>query len=86
MRAYQDPSRVGQTITVNYAVAVIAPGSGTPTGTVTVTDGTVSCQSTVGAGSCPLFPTTAGAKTLTATYAGDGNFSGSTSAGVGHQV
>lgn len=79
-------SRVGQNVTVFYSVAVSAPGSGTPTGMVTVTDGTVSCQSTVGAGSCQLAPTTAGSKTLTATYAGDGNFTGSTSAGVSHTV
>ncbi|MEP7325463.1 MAG: Ig-like domain repeat protein [Gemmatimonadota bacterium] len=81
-----DPSRVGQNFTVTYAVSVIAPGSGTPTGTVTVSDGTTSCQQTVGAGGCQLASTASGAETLTATYAGDGNFSGSASAGTAHQV
>jgi LPXTG-site transpeptidase (sortase) family protein len=81
-----DPSVVGQAVTVNYAVAVTAPGSGAPTGNVTVTDGVDSCTGTVAAGSCNLTFTSAGAKTLTATYAGDANFSGSVSTGVPHQV
>ncbi|MGH7567794.1 MAG: Ig-like domain-containing protein [Gemmatimonadales bacterium] len=81
-----DPSAVGQAYTVSYSVAVSAPGSGTPTGTVTVSDGIVSCIATVAAGSCALASTTAGGKTLTATYAGDGNFAGSASTGVAHTV
>lgn len=41
-----------------------------PSGTVTITDGTVSCDSTVsnGEASCSLTSTTAGTKTITATY------------------
>ncbi len=81
-----DPSVVGQAVTVNYSVAVSAPGTGTPTGNVTVSDGTNSCTGTVAAGSCSITFTSAGAKTLTATYAGDSTFNGSTSAGVSHQV
>ena len=81
-----DPSVVGQAVTVNYSVAVTSPGAGTPTGNVTVSDGTVSCTGTVAAGTCSITLTSAGAKTLTATYAGDGNFAGSTSAGAPHQV
>jgi hypothetical protein len=81
-----DPSTTGQSVTVNYTVSVNAPGAGTPTGNVTVSDGTVSCTGTVAAGTCSLTFTTAGAKTLTATYAGDANFSGSTSAGEPHTV
>ena len=72
-----DPSAVGQTITVNYSVTVNAPGMGTPTGTVTVSDGVNSCMGTVAAGTCNVALTTAGARTLTATYAGDANFAGS---------
>ena len=71
-----DPSVVGQPYTVNYTVVVNAPGAGTPTGTVTVSDGTANCSASVAAGGCSLTSTTAGAKTLTATYAGDVNFSG----------
>jgi hypothetical protein len=81
-----DPSSVGQAVTVNYTVAVTSPGSGTPTGNVTVSDGTDSCTGTVAAGTCSITLNTAGARTLTATYAGDGNFTGSTSAGAPHQV
>ena len=79
-----DPSVVGQTITVAYTVA--PQFSGTPTGTVTVSDGVNSCMATVAAGQCNLALTTAGARTLTATYAGDTNFNGSASAGASHQV
>ena len=81
-----DPSSVGQAVTVNYAVAVTLPGAGTPTGNVTVSDGTDSCTGTVAAGTCSITLNTAGARTLTATYAGDGNFTGSTSAGAAHAV
>jgi hypothetical protein len=81
-----DPSVVGQPYTVSFLVGVNAPGSGTPTGTVTVSDGTgATCSAAVAAGSCALTSTTAGAKTLTATYAGDGNFNGSAGTAA-HQV
>jgi uncharacterized repeat protein (TIGR01451 family) len=80
-----DPSVVGQPVAVNFTVVANAPGSGTPTGNVTVSDGTVSCTGSVAAGSCTLIPTTAGAKALTATYAGDSNFNGGSDT-EGHQV
>jgi hypothetical protein len=81
-----DPSAVGQSVTVQYDVSVNAPGSGTPTGSVTVGDGTISCTGTVAAGQCSVTFTSAGAKSLTATYAGDSDFNGSTSAGEAHTV
>ena len=75
---------MGQPVPVTFTVTG-APG--TPTGNVTVSDGTgATCIGTVAAGTCNLASTTAGAKTLTATYAGDATHSGSTSAGVGHTV
>ncbi len=81
-----DPSAVGQAVTINYTVTVSPPGSGTPTGNVTVTDGDGnSCVGTVAAGSCTLTPTAVGPKTLTASYAGDANFN-SSSGTVSHQV
>jgi Ca2+-binding RTX toxin-like protein len=66
----------------------VAPvsGSGTPTGTVTVSDGTVSCTGTVVAGQCSLTFTSAGAKSLTASYSGDSDFNASTSAAEPHTV
>jgi len=73
------PTVVGEPVVVNFTVVPSGAGSGTPTGNVTVSDGTgATCVGSVAsAGSCILIPTTAGPKTLTATYAGDGNFNGS---------
>jgi hypothetical protein len=80
-------SVVGQAITVNFTVSVTAPGAGSPTGTVTVNDGTgASCNASVAAGSCQLTSTTAGTKTLVGTYSGDANFTTSASLGNSHPV
>ncbi len=81
-----DPSNVGQSVTVNFSVAPVAPGGGTPTGNVTVSDGVDSCTGTVSAGTCNISLNTPGARILTATYAGDGNFNSSTSTGEPHDV
>src|SRR5207249_1325377 len=78
-----NPSVTGQGIAVTFSVTSTA---GTPTGNVSVSDGVVTCVASVAAGGCTLTPSTAGAKTLIATYAGDGDFAGSTSPGVGHTV
>lgn len=64
-----DPSLVGQQVLVNYAVTAAA---GIATGTVTVSDGLSSCSGSVAAGSCSLAMFVAGARTLTASYRGDG--------------
>jgi len=71
---------------VSFTVSASAPGSGTPTGNVTVSDGTDNCTGTVAAGFCLLASTTGGNKSLVASYAGDGNYATSTSAGVAHSV
>src|SRR6058998_3538454 len=81
-----NPSAVGQAVSFTFAVAATAPGSGTPTGTVTVSDGTQSCSASVAAGSCNIAFNSPGGRTVTASYAGDGNFALSTSAGVPHTV
>ena len=67
-----EPSQVGQLYSVSYSVT--SSSTGTPTGNVTVSDGTSSCIGTVAAGSCSLASTTPGTKTLTVAYAGDGHF------------
>jgi len=78
---------VGQPYTVTFTVAAMAPASGTPTGTVTVSDGTSgSCTGAAPSGNCLLTSASAGAKSVVATYAGDGNFAGSASPAVTHQV
>ena len=77
---------VGQAVTVKYGVTP-SGGSGTPSGNVTITDGTQSCTGTVAAGQCVITFTTSGAKSLTATYAGDTTYSASpVSAVSSHQV
>ena len=63
-----------------------APGAGTASGTVTVTDGVDSCMGTAAAGQCSLALSTPGVRTLTATYAGNASFNGSVSAGEAHTV
>jgi hypothetical protein len=81
------PSVVGESVSVGFSVAAKAPGSGTPTGSVTVSNGFASCTATVAAGSCSLpFEDNFGTKTLVATYVGDTKFTGSQSAGVSHTV
>ena len=81
-----DPTAQGEVFTVFYVVNVNAPGTGTPTGNVTVSDGVNSCVGTAAAGQCSLALNTGGMRTLTATYAGDTNFNGSVSAGEPHTV
>ena len=78
-----DPSVTGSPVAVGFTVT---SAGGTPTGNVTVSDGTVSCKDTVAAGNCSLTPSSAGSKTLTATYEGDSSFKGSTASGVSHTV
>ena len=75
-----DASVYLQDYTVNFSVAASAPGAGTPSGTVTISDGTNSCLPVTlvsGSGTCVMPSTSAGTKTLTATYFGDENFNGS---------
>src|SRR5262245_57758157 len=76
---------VGESYAVNWSVTVNAPGSGTPTGTVTVTGGS-GCSAPVAAGTCDVTSTSAGLKSLVATYSGNSNFNGSASAGAAHTV
>ena len=78
-----DPSVVGGRTMIAYSMVSSA---GTPTGNVTVVDGTDSCTGTVAAGRCSLTFTSAGTKALTAAFAGDSNFNSSTSIGVVHTV
>jgi hypothetical protein len=74
---------VRQSVTVRYSVTSTG---GTPTGNVTVSDGIDRCTGTVAAGRCDIRLTTAGVRTLTATYGGDGTFGASSSIGVSQTV
>src|ERR1700712_4563953 len=72
-------SVVGQPYAVNFNIAW-SGGFGDPTGTVTVSDGSATCNTTAlsGAagsnvtGTCNLASATVGAKSITASYAGNG--------------
>jgi Big-like domain-containing protein/invasin-like protein len=77
-----DPSFPTQPVTVQFTVTAT---QGTPGGTVTVSDGTVSCSASVGSGKCTVTPTSAGNKTLTATYGGQSPFAASVGTAP-HQV
>jgi PKD domain-containing protein/Big-like domain-containing protein len=70
-----DPSIFGKAIIVHFTVT--SP-SGNPTGDVVVSDSKGgSCIGRAPSGSCTLNPAGSGGRTITATYQGDSNFSGS---------
>ncbi len=64
------PTLAGQSYAVGWSALITSPGSGTLTGTVTVSDGTNSCSAAVGTGTCTLASVSAGNKTITASYYG----------------
>jgi CSLREA domain-containing protein len=78
-------SSTGNSYVVKWTVTVDSPGTGTPTGTVTVNGGS-SCSAPVADGQCYLTSTTSGLKTLVASYGGDSNFNPSDSDGALHGV
>ena len=85
------PAFVGQPITVAYNLAVVPPGAGIPTGTITVaaSDGSMCIPPAApGVGACVLSPapTTAGSRTFTITYSGDTNFVASGANGGNYTV
>jgi hypothetical protein len=79
------PSFVLMPVQVTATVQPVAPGAGTPTGSILVSDGSISCTITLPATSCTLTFPSSGARTITATYSGDGNFNG-TATSAGHTV
>jgi hypothetical protein len=82
-----NPSIIGQIVTISATVAPQFTGVATGSVSVTATTGE-SCTIALvnGAGSCSITFSTGGTRNLTATYGGDGNFLGSTSAAVSHTV
>jgi hypothetical protein len=74
---------VGQTVLVGFDVSASSPGSGSPDGTVNVSDGGGhSCSDQAPGGACSLSFGAVGDYTLTSTYTGSANFNGSTSSGA----
>jgi large repetitive protein len=82
-----NPAVVGQSVALTATISVAAPGAGNPTGTVEFFKGgtpiTGCTAQTVATpaetATCATSFTGSGSNTITATYSGDGNFSGSTS-------
>ena len=75
--ASADPSVYGQSVTFKATVSAAAPGSGTPTGSVTFMDGSTALGSATLSGGKASFKTTSlavGSQAITAVYGGDGNF------------
>src|SRR5262249_39046452 len=79
-----NPAVTGQAVTFTATVAAVAPGAGTPTGSVTFMDGNVVLGTfTVGADGTAMVTTsfaTAGGHAITASYSGDANFAASSQA------
>lgn len=76
----QNPSVFGQPVTFTATVAPVAPGAGTPTGTINFFDGgnpIVGCQNVAlqsAQAQCQPGSLAVGNHTITTTYSGDGNF------------
>jgi hypothetical protein len=84
-----NPSVYGQTVTFTATVAAVAPGGGTPTGTVTFKEGsTVLATATLSSGQAQLATSVLGVGThwITAVYNGDANFSISTATALTETV
>ncbi|MDF3293221.1 beta strand repeat-containing protein, partial [Streptomyces silvisoli] len=82
MTSSPDPSVFGEPKTLTATVAVVAPGAGTPTGTVSFFDGaTLVGTGTLSGGVATLSTSSlsVGSHALTAVYSGDAGFTGSTS-------
>ena len=84
-----NPSSRKQTVTFTATVAAVAPGSGTATGQVQFLEGKKKLGSALlvnGVATLPLAFNSMGTHDVTAAYAGDGNFVGSTSPVYTHTV
>ncbi len=84
-----NPSVFGQSVTFTATVSANAPGSGTPTGSVTFEDGTTTLGTGTLSGGVATFSTTSlsvATHSITAVYGGDGNFTTSTSSIVSQTV
>lgn len=78
-----NPVLTGQPVTLTATVSAVAPGSGTPGGTVTFSEGTVTLATVNLVGGAASFTTSTfstGTHRLTASYGGSANFKVSTSA------
>ena len=82
-----NPSVFGQSVTFTATESPVAPGAGTPTGTVTFLDGGSPIGARTLSGGATTFTTSSlavGNHTITTSYGGDGSFNGSTGAMTGN--
>ncbi len=78
-----NPSLYGTSVSFTATVAAVAPGAGTPTGTVTFMDGATTLGSVALSSGQAMLTTSAlsaGANSITASYGGSASFSSSSSA------
>jgi hypothetical protein len=78
-----NPSASGQAVTFTVTIAAVAPGSGTPTGTVTFKNGSTTLATVALSGGTASFTTLSlavGTHSITVVYSGDADFKTSTSA------
>jgi hypothetical protein len=86
----QNPQTSGQPVTLTATVSALAPGTGTPTGTVMFLAGGSSITCTApgtlsgGVATCTSSALAPGSQTITTSYAGDGNFIGSAGSLIGN--
>jgi hypothetical protein len=83
------PTVFGQAVTFKAIVAAVAPGTGTPTGSVVFMDGTTSLGSaslSSGQATFTISTLTVGTHSITAVYQGDTNFASSTTATLGQVI
>jgi hypothetical protein len=74
-----NPSVFGESVTFTATVTAVAPGAGTPSGTVDFKDGATTIAAVVvlngsGVATFPTSSLSAGVHSITAAYSGDGNF------------
>lgn len=85
-----NPSILNSSVTLTATVSVVAAGAGTPTGSITFKDGsTILTTAPISPAGQATFSTSSlivGSHPITATYSGDPNFNGSTSATLNQSV
>jgi hypothetical protein len=88
----ENPSVPGQQVAYTASVNPVAPGMGTPAGTVAFSDGSSpisNCGAVPlknGQATCPVTYTSLGPHSISAAYSGDGNYGGSSSTTVAQTV
>jgi hypothetical protein len=90
MTSFPDPSVFGQVVSFTVAVIALAPSQGTPTGTVTFTDGATTIDTVtvnnVGRATFTTASLSRGNHAINASYGGDAKFKVSSDIGIGETV